>query len=325
MTRKQRKKRTVRKFMLTIAFFILLIFGTRFYAVTLQDPFRVWPLPVNDLIQEVVVNIDSSPDSVDYTLLSEHLYSSNAILLRVKDSTVLMEKNSEERIFPASLTKIMTAIVALELISDLSEKIQLTDPMIQALKDSNASIAGFVSGEKVHAKDLLYGVLLPSGAECCIALAAYTKGSEENFVALMNQKATELKMTNTHFVNTTGLHDDNHYSTVEDISKLLIYALQNDTFREIFTTARHFIQPTNKHADGITIYSTLFKKLNDSNLKNGEILGGKTGYTEKAGLCLASLAKIRSQEYILVTAGAQGDSYTEQFNISDAITVFNGL
>jgi D-alanyl-D-alanine carboxypeptidase (penicillin-binding protein 5/6) len=188
-------------------------------------------------------------------------------------------------------------------------------------------MAGFKPGEKVRATDLLYGALLPSGAESCIGLAIHIASSESDFVVMMNQKAMELGMINTHFENTTGLHDENHYTTAKDLAILLSYALQNDTFHEIFTSSSHSTKPTNKHPGGMTLYSTMFDKLNQSNQKitDGEILGGKTGYTDEAGLCLASLAKVGNQEYILVTAGAKGDHYSEQYNITDAFAVYNSL
>ena len=268
--------------------------------------------------------LEREPDpSVSISL--DKLNSPNAILIHLKDHTVLMQKNSEEKIYPASLTKMMTAIVAIENLPDLKEEIKLTNSMFQGLYEANASMAGFQPGEQVKAIDLLYGVMLPSGAECCVALADQIAGSEQDFVGMMNQKAADLGMDNTHFENTTGLHDENHYTTVKDLAVLLSYALQNDTFREIFTSPCHTVPPTNKHPDGITFYSTMFEDLSNQNIMDREILGGKTGYTEEAGLCLASLAKVGKQEYILISAGAKGDHDTEQYNIADALAVYSSI
>ena len=255
----------------------------------------------------------------------DKLKSPNAILIRLKDHTILMQKNSEEKIYPASLTKMMTAIVAIEELPDLKEEIKLTNSTFQGLYETDASMAGFQPGEQVRAIDLLYGVMLPSGAECCIGLADQIAGSEQNFVKLMNQKAADLGMKNTHFENATGLHNENHYTTVKDLAILLSYALQNDTFREIFTSSRHSTQPTNKHPDGITFNSTMFEELNNQNIIGGEILGGKTGYTDEAGLCLASLAKVGNQVYILISAGAKGDHHSEQYDITDALAVYSSI
>jgi serine-type D-Ala-D-Ala carboxypeptidase (penicillin-binding protein 5/6) len=255
----------------------------------------------------------------------DKLNSPNAILIHLKDHTILMQKNSEEKVYPASLTKMMTAIVAIENLPDLKGKIKLTNSTFQGLYEADASMAGFQPDERVRAIDLLYGVMLPSGAECCNGLADQIAGSEQNFVKLMNQKAADLGMDNTHFENTTGLHNENHYTTVKDLAILLSYALQNDTFREIFTSSSHSTPATNKHPGGITFYSTMFEKLNNQNIIDGEILGGKTGYTDEAGLCLASLAKVGKQEYIMVTAGAKGDHHSEQFNITDALAVYSSI
>lgn len=252
------------------------------------------------------------------------LISPNGILIRLKDHTVLMKKNVKEKIYPASLTKIMTTIVAIEELPNLKGEVSLTNSTFQGLYEVGASMAGFQPGEQVRAIDLLYGVILPSGAECCVGLADKIAGSEQNFVKIMNQKAADLGMENTHFENATGLQNESHYTTVEDLAILLSYALKNDTFRQIFTSSRHSTPPTNMHSDGITFNSTLYEKLN-KNITGGKILGGKTGYTSAAGLCLASLAKVGNQEYILVTAGAKGDTNSEQFNISDAIAVYSSI
>ncbi|SDG62774.1 D-alanyl-D-alanine carboxypeptidase family protein [Desulfosporosinus hippei] len=266
--------------------------------------------------------IESAPS---VPISPDKLNSPNAILIRLKDHTIMMRKNSEEKIYPASLTKIMTAIVAIENLPDLKDEIKLTNSTFRGLYEADASMAGFQPGEGVRAIDLLYGVMLPSGAECCNGLADQIAGSEQNFVKLMNQKAASLGMKNTHFENSTGLHNANHYTTVKELAILLSYALQNNTFREIFTSSRHSTQPTNKHPGGITFYSTMFEDLNNQNITGGEILGGKTGYTDEAGLCLASLARVGKQEYILISAGAKGDHHSEQYNITDALAVYNGI
>lgn len=256
-------------------------------------------------------------------ITTDDLYSSNAVLISLDDNEILLDKSSDEKIYPASLTKIMTAIVAIENLPDLDEQIYLSEDMFEKLYSENASMAGFLPNEKVAAIDLIYGALLPSGAESCIGLADAIAGSEKSFVKLMNEKAEELGMNDTHFTNSTGLHDRNHYTTVNDIAKLLKYALQNDIFREVYTSKRHTTKATNLRSDGITFQSTMFRKMKTDNVNNGTIKGGKTGYTEEAKLCLASLAEIDGKEYILVTANADGSPYTEQFNILDAFTVYN--
>ena len=255
----------------------------------------------------------------------ENVNSSNAILIRLDDESMLLNKLGDERIYPASLTKIMTAIVAIEKIGDLNKEIYLSDDIFNELYEDGASMAGFLPNEKVKAIDLLYGVMLPSGAESCLGLAEYTAGSEENFVRMMNDKAKELGMLDTNYKNSTGLHHRKHYSTVEDIAKLLKYSLKNDVFREIYTAKEHTTEGTNMHPEGITLYSTMFKYMDSDRVKNGRIEGGKTGYTDEANLCLASLATINGAEYIFVTANAEGNPQTTQFNIEDAFNVYNRI
>lgn len=260
-----------------------------------------------------------------FETIDSDLHSQNAILISLKDDKILMEKHSEEAIFPASLTKIMTVLVAIENIPDLQKQVLLPDRLFSDLYAANASMAGFLPNEKVAAIDLLYGTMLPSGAEASIGLANEIAGSEEAFVQLMNDKAEQLGMKDTHFTNATGLHHRDHFSSVKDISVLVKYALKNQTFRTIFTAERHSTSPSNLHPDGITLRSSVFKNIDAANVTSGEIIGGKTGYTEQAGLCLASIAEIDGQEYLLITAGANGNHHTEQFNITDAISVYKQL
>ena len=302
-------------------------------AIVFIAAFKFGPSVMNDITKKSVHSIASGPaltlmlQSSDppVSIDTGNLHSPCAILVRLSDKSVLMQKQSDKKIYPASLTKMMTAIVAIENLSDLQKKVELSSSIFQPLYKEDASRAGFLPGEKVPAIDLLYGALLPSGAECCIGLADEVSGSEQSFVKKMNQKTEQLGMSNTHFTNSTGLQNEGHYTTVKDLSLLLSYALQNKTFREIFTSSRHSTTATNKHPDGITFTSTLSQNLKDQTLPGGEILGGKTGYTDEAGLCLASLARVDGKEYILVTAGAQGDHKTEQYDIDDARAVYKEL
>ena len=143
---------------------------------------------------------------------------------------------------------------------------------------------------------------------------------------LMNQKAAELGMKNTHFTNATGLTDTEHYSSAADMAKLLQAALHNTTFRTIFTTKHYTTTATAQHPEGVSLTSTLLGKLDGTELPTGtQIEGGKTGYTAAAGLCLASLATVNGKEYILVTLAAPGDHGTEQYNIRDAVHVYQKL
>ena len=173
--------------------------------------------------------------------------SKHAILLDAQSGQILAQKRADERAAPASLTKMMTILLAIEAEPDLDKQVTLPDGIFPALQTENASMAGFVPGETVTVQDLLYGAMLPSGAECCETMARLVSGSEESFVALMNQKAAELGMKNTHFTNPTGLTDAEHYSSAADMAKLLQAALHNATFRTIFTAEHYTTTATAQH------------------------------------------------------------------------------
>ncbi len=251
------------------------------------------------------------------------LYSPYAILIAADTGETLAEKSSRAQIYPASLTKIMTALLVIEYSGNLDETVWIPTDIYEQLYAEGASMAGFLPGEETTLRELLYGILLPSGAECCLTAARYIGGTEEMFAELMNQKAAQIGMENTNFTNCTGLQENTHYSSAADIAILLQYALSNATFREIFTSKYYYVQPTEQHPDGFTFWSTLFSQTDSR--ADGVILGGKTGYTEEAGLCLASLLSVGGREYILVTAGAPGSHETEPYHIEDALNAAGQL
>ena len=253
------------------------------------------------------------------------LNSPHAILLQADSGEVLAEKDADSTIYPASMTKMMTALLAIEANPDLDTPVTLPEEIFPALQAQNASLAGFQAGETATVRDLLYGAMLPSGAECCEALARQVSGSEEAFVALMSRKAGELGMKHTHFANCTGLTSPEHYSSAADLAVLLQAALNNETFRTVFTTGQYTSSVTAQHPKGLYMASTLLRRLDGGEVTGGQILGGKTGYTDAAGLCLASLAVVNGKEYILVTLGAPGNHATEQTNIMDAVQVYRRL
>jgi D-alanyl-D-alanine carboxypeptidase (penicillin-binding protein 5/6) len=242
---------------------------------------------------------------------------------------VRMAKGEGEKVYPASMAKMLTAIVIIEsLPSDAySHELRITDGDMYYLYHDGASVAGFVAGESVKVEDLLYGLMLPSGAECASALAKYTAGSIEAFVDAMNAKAVAIGMTDSHFSNPVGLHDEGTYTTVSDMALLLDYAMRDERFAELISTQEHTSAPTNKHEEGLELRSTFYQQgdiaLSDG---NGEILGGKTGYTSEAGQCLASYMVKGGERFILVTAAARPkDFHEDALHIEDMLSVFGAL
>lgn len=242
--------------------------------------------------------------------------SKHAILYNLNEDKIIFEKNSNEITSIASLTKIMTTIVAIENIEDLDAKVTITEKDFNGLYD--ASLAGFEVGDEVTYRDLLYGTMLPSGAEASQALANNISGSVNVFAGLMNEKAKELGMKNTHFINTSGLDINNHYSTVYDVALLLKYCLNNKTFKTIFESTSY------KTSNGeLTLYSTFRYTAIKYNYKSDYILGAKTGYTDDAGKCLASIAYDQNNDilYLLVTTGAN-TSTDDAYHIKDATNIY---
>lgn len=280
-------------------------------------------LPSEENSEEVIVETpEYSVTSLDYTdatiAMNDTINSKYGILYCVDTREVIAGKHSKERMYPASMTKIMTLIVAVEHLTDLTVPIQMTFEIINPLYLENATVTGLSSGETVPIIDLLYGIVLPSGADATMAVAQYICGSEEAFVELMNEKAEELGLIDTNFVNTSGLHDENHYTTAYDMGLILDYAIHNDLCRKILSTYKYVTTKTKQHPDGIEFYSTMFNKVASDHIEGMTILGGKTGYTYQSHHCLASFAEKNNRTYIAVT-GYGENKYSP---IYDMVTMF---
>jgi len=226
------------------------------------------------------------------------LNSTRAIIYDMTDKEILYEQNSEEKISIASLTKIMTALTAIEKVSDLEEQVTITSNMLKGIY-WNASVAGLKVGDVVTYKDLLYATLLPSGADATHVLAYSISGGLTEYVEEMNNFAIKLGLTNTHFTNVIGLDNVNHYSTLKDMLTLLNYALENPTFKEVYTTKKQYL------TNGLLVQSTMDKIGEKMQLDTSRILGSKTGFTDAAGYCLSSYVNSNNHELILITAGAK--------------------
>ncbi len=253
---------------------------------------------------------------VPINVMALDINSPNYIMYNLTDDQVIMEQGSEEQIYVASLTKIATAIVAIENIDNLEESFPIPYEGLVGLIEANASVAGFQLGQTVTYKDLLYGLMLPSGADAAQTLAYQISGSDAEFVKLMNDLANKLNLKSTNFTNTTGLYDENHYSSIQDIGVLLKYALENETFETIFNSEKYLI--SDKSITLETSYVTVMKSFN---LTNNYILGAKTGFIDEAGFCLASIASFDDKDFMLITAGADYITRTP-YHIMDALSIY---
>ncbi len=246
-----------------------------------------------------------------------NISSKNAILYNLDSKEILYEKNAKDKVQIASLTKIMTAIIALENIDDINRQTVIIKDDFKGIAEANLVTAGFKIGEIVTYKDLLYGLLLPSGADAAKAIARNVAGSEEEFVKLMNQKAKKLNLKNTNFSNVIGLDDENNYSTAEDLLIIFSKALEIEEFKNIIKT-KEYKTTTGK----LTLKSTIQKNAKAFNIDVPYIIGGKTGTTTGAGLCLATIAKDKNTNYILITLGATYDKKAPH-HIEDAETIYD--
>ena len=249
--------------------------------------------------------------------ISSELYSKNYILIRQKDSKVMLKEREEEAI--------ATVYTALQHIDDLQKTVRIPASIFPQLEKEQASMAGFLPDEEVTYEDLIYGALLPSGADACMTLAISLYGSEDAFVAEMNAQAEKLKLKQTRFQNCTGLDEAGHVSSVRDIAWILDEALKLPKFAEAFHATNYVMAPSNMHPEGMTIYSTMRMTMDQNELSQDDILGGKTGYTKKAGLCLATQARIHEETWLFVSAHASGSATTKPYHILDAINVYEAL
>ncbi|MBR1936642.1 MAG: D-alanyl-D-alanine carboxypeptidase [Bacilli bacterium] len=228
------------------------------------------------------------------------------------DNKVIYEVDSNKASSIASLTKIATTITAIEEIDNLDEKVTITNEILKTVR-WDASKAGLKAGDVLTYRDLLYASILPSGADATNSVAILSSGSIENFVKKMNELIKKIGLTNTNFVNVTGLDENNHYSTASDIRKLLAYSLKNPTFKEIYTAKDYTL------SNGLKVESTI-KRYSNSNLNTNNILGSKTGYTGEAGYCFSSLSNINSHEFIIVVLNADKIN-NNYYNVIDTVNL----
>ena len=260
--------------------------------------------PLEDVLdsQKLKISYNFPKNTPDLSAENDARYG---IIIDKSTDTVIAARNANTKAYPASTTKIMTLLVSVENLKDLSQTFTMSYEITDPLYVEEASVAGFLNGETITIKDLLYGAILPSGADASMALALTVAGSEKAFVELMNKKVKELGLKNTHFDNVTGLHSVNNYTTAYDMAIILNAAMKNNLCREILSTYQFTTSKTSQHPDGILLSSTLFNYMYGTEPETATILGGKTGFVNESGYCIASFGKANdtNNEYIIVTFG----------------------
>lgn len=249
------------------------------------------------------------------------IYSESAILIDSKTGKILYEKNSNEKKYPASTTKILTAIIAIES-CNLSDTVTASYNAIMSIP-SGYSIAEIKENEVLTVEQLLNVFLIHSANEAGYILAEHISGSISNFADLMNKKALEIGCTNTHFTNPSGIQDENHYSTAHDMALIAQYCMKNETFRQIVCKTSYTLEPTEK-----TPKERYFVTTNDLIKTSSEYyypycIGIKTGYTSKAKNCLISASQKDGLELITVVLGAEFTEEGKSARNTDTINLFN--
>lgn len=254
-------------------------------------------------------------DSIKDWTKGPQIEGESAILVDMFTGAVLYSKNADKAQYPASITKIMTALLGCENL-DPSQKFTMSQSAAYGISDSNSSSIYADTGEEFTIEQALMAVMLQSANEMTLAVAELTTGSTKKFVEQMNLKARQLGCTNTHFNNPNGLPDEIHYTTASDMAKIARAAWFNPTFRKFASTQYYEIPPTNKFAETRYLLNHHKMMKNQAYAYNG-VLGGKTGYTEAAGNTLVTYAKNDNTYLVAVVLQSVNGAYADTANLLD--------
>lgn len=243
------------------------------------------------------------------------------IAINADDNTILFDDNANERVFPASTTKILTAIIVLEKLN-LNDEITIT-PQMMAQVPYDSSVMSIFANETYTVKDLLYGLLLVSGNDVAIVFADTISGNMDDFAVLMNEKVKEIGCKNTNFVNAHGYHDDNHYTTAYDMTLIFNYCLKNNTFKEIMSTREIKVSPVNNPSRVLVLENSNLMFYEDSGVYCKEIQGGKTGFTYDALGTFIGYAIKDNMTIIIGSFGGMADENGLSSRFSDTLKISN--
>jgi len=288
----------------------------------------------------------STADNVVTLTNDDFIRSNNTVLVKVGAETLtsILEKDADKKMYPASMTKVMTLLVACERVDNLDTMLTIKQEHIDYVKKSGGGSSFFgigdpdLPGERISVKDALYLISYESDTLSCLLIADHIAGSQEEFVALMNQKAASLGLTGTNFVNCTGLYDENHYSTCKEIASIMAYAMDNKLAESIlFSTSNYSFKSdkfytTKDPNKKVTYYpnapewyesANRFNKSNE--LDTVTVVAGKTGYVDESGVSLVSVARADDGTlYINVIVGEpKGSGLSESISTSEVKKIYN--
>lgn len=236
---------------------------------------------------------------------SEDTQSTYALLVNLDNGNIVASREGNVKIYPASMTKILTLLVAVEHLDNIDNTFTMTREIGDFVFGHECSVVGFEVDEVIPIKDLLYGTILPSGGDAAMCLAEYIAGSQEAFVDMMNEKLKELGLSDTaHFTNCIGIYNDDHYCTLSDMAMILKAAEENELCHEVLNARTYHTSPTAQHPDGMQISNWFLRRIEDKDT-HGTVIGAKTGFVNQSGSCGASYQiSNNGTHYICVTADA---------------------
>lgn len=259
------------------------------------------PIPVGEVTFRNGYEAETTAET--RSIGAEDVLSEYAVLINAEDGTIAAQRDAMAIINPASMTKVLTVLVAAEHITDLDDEFTMTLEITDYAYVNDCSSVGFLDGEVVTIRDLFYGTVLPSGGDAAVALATYVAGSHEAFVDMMNEMLEELGLSDTaHFTNCVGLYDKEHYCSVYDMAMIMKAAVENELCREVLSARTYTTSATEQHPEGITISNWFIRRIEDKDT-GGKVLCAKTGYVAQSGSCAASYGiSGEGIPYICVTA-----------------------
>lgn len=268
---------------------------------------------------EFKAGMEARSTSLTNNNVTSDVYSSHTILINESTNTIVAARDAMTKIYPASMTKVLTVLVAAEHVTDLDDTFTITIDITDYAYVNDCSAVGFLDDETVMVRDLFYGTVLPSGGDAALGLAIYVAGSQEAFVEMMNDKLEELGLSDTaHFTNCVGLYDDDHYCTTYDMAVIMKAAVENDLCREVLSAHTYTTSSTSQHPEGITISNWFLRRIEDKD-SAGMVLCGKTGFVNQSGSCAVSyFISDNGVPYICVTA----DTYNSWRCIYDHVAMY---